>query len=148
MEKLFKEIVLWSGLAIFFFWLQISHLLDFGINPNWLILGLVLAWGSNRLLPATLFASFAVGVYLWTLPFSLVSVLMFLITSILMGLVVRFLTGKPLVDEILLLALGVIFLNLLFFWNSGSWFLLNVLWEILFTEAILFIGWPIFKKIK
>lgn len=148
MEKILKEIVLWGGLAIFFFWLQTSHLLDFFINPNWLILGLVLAWGVGKFFPAILFTVCALGIYLWTLPFSFWPVLMFLITGILMGIVVRFLTGKPLVDEALLLGLGIIFLNLLFFWNSGSWFSLNVLWEILVTEFVLFLGWPIFSKIK
>ena len=148
MEKIFKELVLWGGLAILFFGLQASHLLDFGVNPNWLILGLALAWGGWRFLPVVYFASFAVGIYLWVLPFSFWPVFMFVCVGILMGLVVRFLTGKVLLDEMIVLALGIIFLNALFFWYSGGAFSLNILWEILFTEIILFVSWPIFRKIK
>jgi hypothetical protein len=148
MERIFKELFLWGGLAILFFWLQTSHLLNFGINPNWLILGLALAWGSGRLLSVVFFTIFAVGVYSWTLPFSFMSVIIFLCAGIVMGLIVKFLTGTPLVDEVLVLALGILFLNTLFFWQSGNWLFLNVAWEILVTEIILFIGWPIFRKIR
>ncbi len=147
MEKIFKELFLWGGLAILFFWLQVSHLLDFGINPNWLILGLSLAWGMGRLLSAIFFMIFAVGVYFWTLPFSLIPIVVLVGVGLIMGLIIKFLTGKPLMDEALVLALGILLLNALFFWQSGNWLFTSVLWEILVTEIILFVGWPLFRKI-
>ncbi len=147
MEKIFKELFLWGGLAILFFWLQASHLLDFGINPNWLILGLSLAWGMGRFLSAIFFMVFAVGVYFWTLPFSLIPIVVLVGVGLIMGLIIKFLTGKPLMDEALVLALGILLLNALFFWQSGNWLFTSVLWEILVTEIILFVGWPLFRKI-
>ena len=147
MENFFKNIALWGGLAVLFFWLQSSRVLDFGINPNFLVLGLVLAWATGRFWPPAIFSFLAAGIYFFFLPFDFWPVLSFLIVSLLIGLIFKFLTGKPLLDEVLTLVAGLLIFNLLAYWNFSVWSWSGIFWEILLTEIILLLTWPIFRKI-
>jgi hypothetical protein len=148
METFFKNVVGWGGLAILFFWLQTSRVLDFGINPNFLILGLVLAWNTGRLWPPIIFSVLAASIYFCFLPFSPFPIIAFLVVSLLIGLISKFLTGKPLLDEVLGLVLGLVLFNLLVYWNFPDWSWFRILEEILITEAILFLSWPVSKIIR
>lgn len=148
MENFFKNVAGWGGLAALFFWLQTSRVLDFGINPNFLILGLVLAWNTGRLWPPIIFSVLAAGIYFCFLPFNLFPIIALLAVSLLIGVVSKFLTGKPLLDEVLVLTAGLLLFNLLVYWNFPNWSWFRILEEILITEIILFLSWPIFKRIR
>jgi hypothetical protein len=147
MENFFKNIVLWGGLAALFFWLQSSRILDFGVNPNFLVLGLVLAWATGRFWPPAIFSFLVAGIYFFFLPFEFWPIISFLIVSLLIGLIFRFLTGKPLLDEVLALIFGLLAFSLLAYWNFSVWSWLEIFWEIVSTGIILFLIWPIFRKI-
>lgn len=146
MENIFKNVVIWGGIAGIFSWLQFARFLDFGANPNLVLLGLILAWATGRFSPPLIFGILAALAYLSFAPFDIWPLASFLIAGSAAGLASRFLTGKKILDEILAAAGGVFIFNLLVGSSAPVW----PVWilEVAATEAILILSWPLFQKIK